>query len=56
MPPSAKRETVDAITLLKGDHRTVEELFKRFESTNAKATKTEDCSAGLHGAHCPRND
>ncbi|MGZ5484160.1 MAG: hemerythrin domain-containing protein [Pyrinomonadaceae bacterium] len=36
------RETstsTDAIDLLKADHRAVEELFERFESTNAKATK-----------------
>ena len=31
--------TTDAITLLKTDHRTVEDLFERFENTNGKATK-----------------
>ena len=37
--PRSTKEAQDAITLLKGDHRTVEELFERFETTNGKATK-----------------
>ena len=32
---------VDAVALLKSDHRTVEELFERFENTNGKATKAK---------------
>lgn len=31
----------DAVTLLKQDHRTVEDLFEKFESTNGKATKAK---------------
>jgi hypothetical protein len=31
----------DAITLLKQDHRTVEELFEKFESSNGKSTKAK---------------
>lgn len=37
--PRGNGNNVDAIALLKSDHRTVEELFDRFESTNGKATK-----------------
>jgi len=33
--------TPDAVTLLKQDHRLVEELFEKFESTNGNATKTK---------------
>ena len=33
--------SVDAVGLLKKDHRTVEELFERFENTNGKATKAK---------------
>ena len=32
---------MDAITLLKNDHRTVEELFKRFESTGPRGKKAK---------------
>ena len=32
-------EEMDAIAMLKADHRKVEELFEKFESTNGKATK-----------------
>jgi hemerythrin superfamily protein len=32
---------VDALTLLKQDHRTVEELFKKFENAGEKAIKTK---------------
>jgi hemerythrin superfamily protein len=32
-------KAMDAIALLKNDHRTVEDLFERFENTNARATK-----------------
>jgi hypothetical protein len=39
--PRSTREVLDAVTLLKSDHRTVEELFERFESTNGKATKAK---------------
>src|SRR5688572_9568980 len=39
MPRSS--QAPDAITLLKTDHRTVEALFERFESTNGKATKAK---------------
>ncbi|MDQ3991951.1 MAG: hemerythrin domain-containing protein, partial [Actinomycetota bacterium] len=31
---------MDAITLLKDDHRTVEELFKKYESTGTRALKS----------------
>jgi hemerythrin-like domain-containing protein len=31
---------MDAITLLKSDHRTVEELFKKYEATGDRARKT----------------
>ncbi len=33
------RRYTDAIALLKADHRTVEELFEKFEATSAKASK-----------------
>jgi hemerythrin superfamily protein len=33
--------SMDAITLLKDDHRTVEQLFKRFESAGERAYKTK---------------
>jgi hemerythrin superfamily protein len=39
--PRSSNESTDAITLLKTDHRTVEDLFERFESTNGKATKAK---------------
>jgi hypothetical protein len=32
-------EQMDAIAMLKADHRLVEELFEKFENTNGKATK-----------------
>ncbi|MCS6627789.1 hemerythrin domain-containing protein [Roseibacterium beibuensis] len=32
-------EEMDAIAMLKADHRKVEELFEKFEQTNGKATK-----------------
>ena len=32
-------EEMDAIAMLKSDHRKVEELFEKFEQTNGKATK-----------------
>lgn len=32
-------DEMDAIAMLKADHRKVEELFEKFESTNGKATK-----------------
>ena len=32
-------EEMDAIAMLKADHRKVEELFEKFENTNGKATK-----------------
>ena len=32
-------EEMDAIAMLKADHRKVEELFEKFERTNGKATK-----------------
>ncbi|NJC40286.1 hemerythrin superfamily protein [Brevundimonas alba] len=32
-------EEMDAIAMLKADHRVVEELFEKFEQTNGKATK-----------------
>src|SRR5688572_423819 len=38
MPRSAR--TPDAIALLKADHRNVEELFERFETTNGKVSKS----------------
>jgi hypothetical protein len=39
--PRTNGSTLDAITLLKQDHRTVEELFERFESTSGKSTKAK---------------
>ncbi len=35
----AQQEFTDAIALLKADHRTVEELFSKFENTNGKDRK-----------------
>ena len=37
--PRSSPKPMDAIALLKNDHRTVEGLFKRFEKTSAKAAK-----------------
>lgn len=37
----ARAEPMDAITLLKQDHRTVEELFERFENSSAKSAKVK---------------
>ena len=37
--PRTKAKAMDAIALLKNDHRTVEGLFERFEKTNAKTAK-----------------
>ena len=37
MPRAEK--SMDAIELLKNDHRTVEDLFEKFEKTNGKASK-----------------
>ena len=39
--PRANGNGIDAVALLKTDHRTVEELFERFENTTAKATKAK---------------
>jgi hypothetical protein len=39
MPRSPSDAPSDAIALLKSDHRTVEELFERFEKTKGKAAK-----------------
>ena len=35
------KDAIDAIELLKADHRTVEELFEKYEKTNGSATKTK---------------
>ena len=39
--PRGNGNRLDAIALLKSDHRTVEELFERFENTNGKASKAK---------------
>jgi hypothetical protein len=39
MPRNGNAKPVDAVTLLKNDHRTVEGLFERFENTSGKAAK-----------------
>jgi len=39
--PRANGTRTDAIALLKNDHRTVEELFERFENTSSKLTKAK---------------
>jgi hemerythrin superfamily protein len=39
--PRSNRSTTDAVTLLKSDHRTVEELFERFENSNSKVSKAK---------------
>jgi hemerythrin superfamily protein len=38
-PVASKKRSTDAIALLKADHRTVEELFEKFEKTNSKDRK-----------------
>src|SRR5690606_24765628 len=38
-PMAQSYEEMDAIAMLKADHRKVEELFEKFEKTNGKATK-----------------
>ena len=43
MPRST--DMTEAINLLKADHRTVEALFERFESTNGKSTKAKIATA-----------
>jgi hypothetical protein len=37
--PSTTARAPDAVALLKADHRTVEELFEKFDKTSGKATK-----------------
>lgn len=39
----AQREFTDAIALLKADHRTVEELFEKFEKTSSSTQKEKLC-------------
>jgi len=39
--PRGNGNSVDAVALLKSDHRTVEELFERFENTTGKAAKAK---------------
>jgi len=37
----ARPQSVDAVALLKADHRTVEDLFERYENTGGKVTKAK---------------
>ena len=39
--PRTTEKAPDAVALLKSDHRTVEELFERFENSKSKSTKTK---------------
>ena len=39
--PRTTEKAPDAVALLKSDHRTVEELFERFENSKSKPTKTK---------------
>ena len=39
--PRTTEKAPDAVALLKNDHRTVEELFERFENSKSKSTKTK---------------
>jgi len=41
MPPERGENAVDAITLLKDDHKTVERLFKEFEKAGDRAVKAK---------------
>lgn len=38
---SSLKDSMDAIALLRADHRTVEELFKKYEETKGSATKSK---------------
>jgi len=41
MPHAATTKRSDAISLLKADHRKVERLFRRYETSNSKTAKTK---------------
>ncbi len=44
---------MDAITLLKDDHKTVEALFKRFEKAGERAYVERARSSGPSSRSCP---
>ena len=52
----AKPKMLDAIALLKADHRKVEDLFEKFEKARKGATQEGAGQADLHGAHDPHHD